>query len=634
MGTETKFFVLLILVFLTIISCDSNDEDPVNAPPIDLSDPLQEAIRLVENDQYDSAKMILQYVDSVSLADNNLVAQSSVLSNYGWIARLQLNYDSSIFFYDKSNKISMTIGDTGKWVRNKMQIARCLRDKSTYSEAAEVYEETLDLAIIVGDSINISSISNGLGNVLVELLEYERAFEYYKIAADTWKSQNRITSYSIALHNQGDALRGLNRLSEALVTYKKALTLKQELNRTSSSAYTLTGLGRTYLLMDSIHRADEVLTAAIEIRSKSSNKASYAESLLILSRVSVAKKQYSKAESQLKEVEQIARDYKKADLLRDAFEDQRALYKTWGKFVKLAAVDEVYDIMTDSLYREEKLKVQEAQSQASLQREQQKTQFAEQGQLLANVELDAESQKSQFRLILIIIAMMGLLVIAWQLLQIRKRNVALVTLNSRIKLITDNAFHSQKNALGLISALLRSKARQSSNEKELEVLKDVESKIEALGGVAKSLFQRRIEDNTAVADRIQLKTYLEELVDDTFSSVASRADLDLSVEDIETTSTEALNIGLITNEAVTNFSKYAEPAGAEALMIRVTQEENRLHLSFTDDGPGFPENFDFSSSTGFGMQMMANLVDDMDGNLSISREEELTQIDIYIPLKA
>ena len=124
------------------------------------------------------------------------------------------------------------------------------------------------------------------------------------------------------------------------------------------------------------------------------------------------------------------------------------------------------------------------------------------------------------------------------------------------------------------------------------------------------------------------------MVEDTFESIASEADLDMEVDDIEPTSTEALNVGLITNEAVTNFSKYAESQGAETLMIRVLKEAEKLFLTFIDDGPGFPESFDFSNSTGFGMQMMANLVADMEGTIQLKREDDLTQIDIQIPLKS
>lgn len=560
-------------------------------------------------------------------------ALASVYGNIGLINIREGDLARGELFTIKAIELDEAMADTSSLVLHISQKARIYRDKAEFSEAARAYERALDLAILSKDSLRIGTVANGLGNVLLELENYKESLKYYELAIMGYKSANTLANVAISIHNRGDALRGLGRLEEALGTYQDALKLKRELKRISSSAYSLTGLGRTYLLLDSIDQAEEVLQEALEIRGKSKNKSSYGESLLILSRVSVAKKQYQKAETQLKEVEQIAMDYNKADLLRDAFEDQRALYKAWGRLRELAEVDEVYDIMTDSLYREEKLKVQEAQSAASLQREQQKTLLAEQDVQFKNLELQAEAQKSQFWLTLGVVAMLGLLIIAWQLLQIRKRNAALITLNSRIKLITDNAFHSQKNALGLISALLRSKARQSRHEKELEVLKDVESKIEALGGVAKSLFQRRIEDNTAVAARVQLKSYLEELVDDTFSSIASGAELDLSVDDIETTSTEALNIGLITNEAVTNFSKYAESAGADTLLIRVHKEGERLHLNFTDNGPGFPEDFDFSSSTGFGMQMMANLVEDMDGEIAIKREDDLTMIEVEIPLK-
>lgn len=628
---------ILIYLFIAFFlgACSSGGKKRQKAPGADvLKVHLLESIRMLVDGEYDSANRKLLFTDSLARVYGNRFAQASVLSNYGWLAAKTGLLDSAIHCYEGSIEIQREVKDSTSLMNNLEAVARVYRDRLEFGRAAEALEESIGWASILDDSLMIVSSANLLGGILIELLDYERAFNYYEIAADGWLNNSDTANYSIALHNKGDALRGMGRLEAALQTYSEALKVKRQLKRISSSAYTLTGMGRTYILLDSIGKAEEVLTEAVNIRKPLSNKTRYAETLLILSRVSVAKKQYRKAERQLREVEKIAVDYNKADLLRDAFEDQRALYKAWGKLGKLAIVDESYDIMTDSLYREEKLKVQEAQSAASLQREQQKTLLAEQNVKFANLELQAETQKSQFWLILGVIAMLGLMVIAWQLLQIRKQNAALVTLNSRIKLITDNAFHSQKNALGLISALLRSKARQTDHEKELEVLKDVEGKIEALGGVAKSLFQRRIEDNTAVAARIQLKSYLEELVDDTFSSVASQADLDLSVEDIETTSTEALNIGLITNEAVTNFSKYAESDGADTLLIRVTKEGGMLHLSFTDNGPGFPKDFDFSSSTGFGMQMMANLVEDMDGRIEIKREDDLTLIEVEIPLKA
>lgn len=633
------YFKLLIvwIIMLSTLACQdeiSKRDDKKAVNPEVFSSLLGRSLEYINSERYDSAKKTLDQIDSIAREYDDLGAQIDVLTNLGWMNLSRQRYDSSHIFYSRAVEISRDALDTGRWVRNLRQDATAYRRQSNYNQAVILNERAMNIIANTGDSVILAEVANGLGSVLIELEDYKSALRYYELAVKGWEEQDdQAINYTYAVHNKADALRGLGRLSEALSTYKKALELKRELNRTSSSAYSLTGLGRTYILLDSVNRANEVLQEALEIRGKSSNKASYAESLLILSRVSVAKKQYRKAETQLKEVEKIAIDYNKADLLRDAFEDQRALYKAWGKLAELAVVDESYDIMTDSLYREEKLKVQEAQSAASLQREQQKTLLAEQNEKLTNLELQAESRESDLRLILVLIALLGILVIAWQLLQIRKRNGELIMLNSRIKLITDNAFHSQKNALGLISALLRSKARQTEHEKELEVLKDVEGKIEALGGVAKSLFQRRIEDNTAVAARVQLKNYLEELVDDTFSSVASRADLDLQVDDIETTSTEALNIGLITNEAVTNFSKYAESAGADTLLIRVNKEGETLHLSFTDNGPGFPEDFDFSSSTGFGMQMMANLVEDMDGTITIKREDELTLIEVGIPLK-
>lgn len=84
----------------------------------------------------------------------------------------------------------------------------------------------------------------------------------------------------------------------------------------------------------------------------------------------------------------------------------------------------------------------------------------------------------------------------------------------------------------------------------------------------------------------------------------------------------ALHAGLITSELLTNASKYAHPSG---LPVRVhirceTNDDGSFTVEVTDDGVGFPENFDPCSDGGMGFQLMRALVNGLDAQLQFEHD--------------
>ena len=71
----------------------------------------------------------------------------------------------------------------------------------------------------------------------------------------------------------------------------------------------------------------------------------------------------------------------------------------------------------------------------------------------------------------------------------------------------------------------------------------------------------------------------------------------------------ALHAGLITAELLTNASKYAHPTGLPVKVhIRCeTKDDGSFVVEVTDDGVGFPENFDPATDGGLGFQLMRAL---------------------------
>jgi two-component sensor histidine kinase len=84
----------------------------------------------------------------------------------------------------------------------------------------------------------------------------------------------------------------------------------------------------------------------------------------------------------------------------------------------------------------------------------------------------------------------------------------------------------------------------------------------------------------------------------------------------------ALHAALIAAELVTNACKYAHPSG---LVVKVhihaeTNGDGSFVVEVTDDGVGFPENFDPSTDGGLGFQLMRALANGLNARLQFEHD--------------
>jgi two-component sensor histidine kinase len=87
---------------------------------------------------------------------------------------------------------------------------------------------------------------------------------------------------------------------------------------------------------------------------------------------------------------------------------------------------------------------------------------------------------------------------------------------------------------------------------------------------------------------------------------------------------QAIPVGLIVNEAVTNSIKYAfsYPAHRPQISIALDQyEKQAITLTISDNGIGLPPSFDSSDTNGLGFKLMNGLVEDIEGRLTIESDE-------------
>ena len=180
------------------------------------------------------------------------------------------------------------------------------------------------------------------------------------------------------------------------------------------------------------------------------------------------------------------------------------------------------------------------------------------------------------------------------------------TLNERETLLKE-IHHRVKNNLQIISSLLKLHSEKNNNNDFSDLVTESQNRIVSMALIHEMLYAKSDLNN------INLKQYIHYIFDKLQSSY-NKKEIILK-EDIPSNLVVEIDrmipIGLILNEAISNSFKYAFAKDKGNVSIEVTGNK----LLICDDGKGFPENFDFKSTTGFGTQLMMLLSEQLDAKI-------------------
>jgi two-component sensor histidine kinase len=165
--------------------------------------------------------------------------------------------------------------------------------------------------------------------------------------------------------------------------------------------------------------------------------------------------------------------------------------------------------------------------------------------------------------------------------------------------------HRVKNNLQLVTSMMRASARSAEGQEAKQILEELARRVTVVAGVYQLLM-------TGAMDRINIRTYLGDLCSKltmAAEGVLIRTDLADRVIGID----EAIALGLITNELVTNSLQHAFPerAGTIRVSVKPTEEADWMRLTVADDGRGTTD----AAAPGFGTRMISLLAAQLGGEI-------------------
>ncbi|MFD0764567.1 histidine kinase dimerization/phosphoacceptor domain -containing protein [Mucilaginibacter lutimaris] len=175
--------------------------------------------------------------------------------------------------------------------------------------------------------------------------------------------------------------------------------------------------------------------------------------------------------------------------------------------------------------------------------------------------------------------------------------------------------HRVKNNLQIVMSLLSTQLEYLENSEALQALEESQQRVQAIALIHQKLYR----DKGGVS--VQMQSYIADMVDDLDSSFNARKrniKFELSVEAIHLDIDQAVPVGLVLNEAITNAIKYAFRDDNGKVNIAVSRAKGRVNIKISDNGSGLPDDFDLNVSNTLGMEMMKGLTKQLLGTFEIS----------------
>ncbi len=276
---------------------------------------------------------------------------------------------------------------------------------------------------------------------------------------------------------------------------------------------------------------------------------------------------------------------------------------------------------------------QQENENVTLSIEQKESELEERDNLLQLAQLKDARQK-QYQVYLFSGIVILLIVVAFLIIynrNVKKREAQLSVKNTQIgaqkqlleqalidkEVLIKEIHHRVKNNLQIISSMLSLQISKIDDDKTVTILRDARQRISAIALTHQMLYQKENLSNIQLGDYIEkLVRQVEFLMPSTNIELVTTIQTDGSRMTID----NAVPLGLLVNELLTNAYKHAFPQGIQGIIsVKLVEDEKTFTLTVSDNGIGLPEDFDSGERKTLGIELIYILAEQLDSQLNIEQ---------------
>jgi two-component sensor histidine kinase len=503
--------------------------------------------------------------------------------------------------------------------------------KGNLNQALYYGLETIKNMELTGDSASAVVFYYRVARIYSEIGQNLKSIEWYKKACDKRQGPSYISCLAVAR-----SLILVGKPQEALA-FVKNLISESSPSTSYERAYVEATLGECYNALHQYSMAEKHYLELAKEKEILNQQSDFAARLnFSLAAFYMDRHRHSEAKYYLNKILSLENGKVSLPRIKSAHYNLFKIDSSAGNFISAIRHYQIFKQLNDSVFNDTKSRqIEELQIQYETEKKDKDIALLQNETALQQSRLhEANLAKNiTFGGGSLLLVILGLLYNSYRLkqrsnrqlelqqIEINKTNHSLQNLLNEKELLLREIHHRVKNNLQIVMSLLNTQSAYLQNDAAVTAIRDSQQRIHSISLIHKKLYQ---SNNIA---RINMPVYIQELVDylqDSFGTGQSiRFDLDLAPIDLDVV--QAVPIGLILNEAISNSVKYAFPDQRSGL-ISISMEHgeaDQFKLIIADNGIGLPPGFDLQQSASLGMSLMRGLSKQLHGSFDLRNERGL-----------
>lgn len=550
-----------------------------------------------------------QKVDSLlTILKSNTLSKIEKAMLYESLAYYHPKHDSALFYAKKSLNIASELKNPILEAEAWEQIGHKEKLLGNNSKALNAAFKALKIYETNNLTDKAAAANTQIATHYISEKEYNLAIKYLKESLKIYQKTKNPLNECLTLINLGEAYRLSGNLDEAEKMFTTVLKHDESKKDDVILAYALGNSGMIQSTKKNFQIAIQQLNKAIRILTKRGD--SYSTSIYLFEQGKIYDQLENKslAVQKMSEAIAIAQNAELKEQIRDFSKLLSDFYEREKDYAKALKYQRKYQVYQDSIVNKSNIKKIEQIKAAYVigQRESEIKHLNEISSKRKHIAIGLAFGTLLFA------ALTYLLYFLYKRIRIANRNLS--KREEEKALLLKELNHRVKNNLQMIASLLNLQSNETTNSTAKEVVLSSKNRVEALSLVHRSLYQEGAQT------KVVIKEYIEELVLNLIHCYALyvKPEFNLSVSNLNVN--EAIPLGLIINELVTNAMKHAYE-GIEDPILRVTiiLLDNNLSLKVSDNGKGCSK-IDTEKTDSLGYKLILSLIEQLEGTYTITHE--------------
>jgi two-component sensor histidine kinase len=546
---------------------------------------------------------------------NNGLEEARKTGNVYWEGKLQVSQGAILLRLDELDWAEMVlksaiekIPENETWLLYT-NLGYVFERRGDLGEAFEYASKTLKIGEKYGDEKAIAMAYSDMSNLFWKQGKPNIGLEYGLKSLALFEKRNLYDlDYDFTLHVVGNNLIKLNRLDESLGYFQKSIAIGEKYGFYNNLSDTYIALSDLYNQKGDYIAAEKSGLEALKYAELLENDFMIMRSLLSLGKSNNSIGHFSHAIEFLeKSIHVATNDFGDKYYLSLVYLELSKAYEGDKKFAKALEASRTYDKLKQSVF------TAEADQRISLLQTEMNVSQKENTINLQEARLEKQKILQIFILTLagFLVVILGISYVV--LVRRKKYNLLLEKQNLEKEHLLKEIHHRVKNNLETISSLLALQTAKIENKEFQGIMEETQNRVHSIGMIHQRLYQG---GNLKTIEMKDFFLNLGEYIIDTFNA-SQRVSLVCTMEPLELEIDQAIPIGLIVNELLSNSLKYAFPNGNKgSIKVSLSERESHLYLQVSDNGIGIGTNPEIHGS-GFGTQLIQLLTRQLDGKMSL-----------------